>query len=53
VGYFLCRSSISVDQLLKPPPMAVSGETESSFFALSHNKRMHREDAGGDLGRAE
>jgi hypothetical protein len=33
--------------------VVASEETESSVFALSRNKRTHREDAGGDLGRAK
>jgi hypothetical protein len=53
MGYFLCKSPISIDQLQKPPPTAASEETESSVSALSHSKRTRREDAGGDLGHAE
>jgi hypothetical protein len=53
MGYFLCRSAISVDLLLKPPPMVASGETETLALDLSCSKRARKEDAGGDLGRAE
>jgi hypothetical protein len=53
MGYFLCRSPISIDQLLKPPPMVASEETKSLVFALSRSKRTRREDASGDLGRAK
>jgi hypothetical protein len=52
-GYFPRRSPISIDQPLKPPPMAASEETESSSFALSCSKRTRREDASGDLGHAK
>jgi hypothetical protein len=53
MGYFLCRSLISVDLLLKPPPMVASGEVETPALDLSCSKRVRREDAGGDLGRAK
>jgi hypothetical protein len=53
VGCFGCRSSISIDKLLKPLPAIASEETESLAFALSCSKRMRKEDAGGDLGHAE
>jgi hypothetical protein len=53
MGYFLCRSPISIDLLLKPPPVVASEETEPLALDLSCSKRMRREDAGGDLGRAE
>jgi hypothetical protein len=52
-GYFLCRSSISIEKLLKPLPVTVLEETESSSFALSRGKRTRKDDAGGSLGRAE
>jgi hypothetical protein len=53
MGYFLCRSPISVDLLLKPPPTVASGEVEAPALDLSCSKRARREDASGDLGRAE
>jgi hypothetical protein len=53
MGYFLCRSPISVDLLLKPPPMVASGEVETLALDLSCSKRARREDAGGDLCRAK
>jgi hypothetical protein len=53
VGYFLCRSPISVDLLLKPPLAVASEETEPPALDLSCSKRMHREDAGGNLGHAK
>jgi hypothetical protein len=49
MGCFLCRSPISVDLLLKPPPVVVSGETEILTLDLSCNKRVRREDTSGDL----
>jgi hypothetical protein len=52
-GYFPCRSPISIDQLLKSPLVVASRETDSSISAPSRSKRTHREDAGGDLGRAK
>jgi hypothetical protein len=52
-GYFLCRSPISVDLLLKPPPAIMLEEIKSPALDLSCSKRMRREDAGDDLGRAE
>jgi hypothetical protein len=52
MGCFLCRSSISVDLLLKPPPVVASGETGTLTLALSCNKRVHRKDASSDLGHA-
>jgi hypothetical protein len=52
MGYFLCRSPISVDLLTQSPPAVASGETKTSTPNLSCNKRVRREDAGGDLGRA-
>jgi hypothetical protein len=52
MGCFLCRSPISVDLLLKPPPVVALGETETSTPDLSCSKRVRREDADGDLGRA-
>jgi hypothetical protein len=45
MGYFLCRSPISVDLLMQPPPIVASGETETSTPDLSCNKRVRREDA--------
>jgi hypothetical protein len=53
MGYFLCRSPISIDLLLKPPPAVALGETETPTLDLSCSKRVRREDVGGDLGRAE
>jgi hypothetical protein len=53
MGYFLCRSPIFVYLLLKPPPTVASGETETPTLDLSCNKRVRREDASGDLGRAK
>jgi hypothetical protein len=53
MGCLLCRSPISIDLLLKPPPVVASGETGTSTLDLSCNKRTRREDASGDLGRAE
>jgi hypothetical protein len=53
MGYFLCRSPISVDLLLKPPLVVASEETEPPALDLSCSKRMRREDVGGDLGHAE
>jgi hypothetical protein len=50
MGYFLCRSPISVDLIMQPPPAVASGETETSTPDLSCNKRVHRKDTGGDLG---
>jgi hypothetical protein len=38
---------------MQPPPAVASGETETSTPDLPCNKRARREDAGGDLGRAE
>jgi hypothetical protein len=38
---------------LKPPPVVASEEIESSVLTLSCSKRTSREDAGGDLDRAE
>jgi hypothetical protein len=52
MGCFLCRSPISVDLLMQPPPAVASGETETSTLDLSCNKRVHREGTGGDLGCA-
>jgi hypothetical protein len=52
MGYFLCRSPISVDLSTRPPPVVASGETETSTPDLSCSKRMHREGTGGDLGCA-
>jgi hypothetical protein len=52
MGYFLCRSPISVDLLTQPPPAVASGETETSTPDFSCNKRVRREDASGDLGHA-
>jgi hypothetical protein len=37
---------------MQPPPAVASGETETSTPDLSHNKRVHREDASSDLSRA-
>jgi hypothetical protein len=48
--YFLCRSPISIDLLLKPPPTVVSGETETLTLDLSCSKRVRREDASSNLG---
>jgi hypothetical protein len=53
MGYFLCRSAISIDLLLKPPPTVASGEIEAPALDLSCSKRARREDAGGDLGCAK
>jgi hypothetical protein len=53
MGYFLCRSPISVDLLLKPPPAVASEETEPPALDLSCSKRMRKEDASGDLGCVE
>jgi hypothetical protein len=53
MGYFLCRYPIFVDLLLKPPPAVASEETEPLALDLSCSKRMRREDADGDLGRAD
>jgi hypothetical protein len=52
MGYFLCRSPISVDLLTQPPPTVASGETETLTPDLSRSKRVRREDASGDLRRA-
>jgi hypothetical protein len=52
MGCSLCRSPLSVDLLTQPPPAVASGETETSTPDLSCSKRVHREDAGGDLGCA-
>jgi hypothetical protein len=53
MGYFLCRSPISVDLLLKPPPAVASGETKTLTLDLLCSKRVHRKDAGGDQGHAK
>jgi hypothetical protein len=53
MGCFLCRSPISIDLLLKPPPTVASGEIETPALDLLCSKRARREDAGSDLGRAE
>jgi hypothetical protein len=37
---------------MQPPPAVASGETKISTPDLSCNKRVHREDASGDLGHA-
>jgi hypothetical protein len=52
MGYFLCRSPISIDLLMQPPPAVALGETETSTPDLSCNKRVRRKDTNGDLGRA-
>jgi hypothetical protein len=52
MGCLLCRSPISIDLLLQPPPTVASGETETSTPDLSCSKRVHRDDADGDLGCA-
>jgi hypothetical protein len=52
MGCSLCRSPISIDLLTQPSPTVASGETETSTPDLSCSKRVRREDAGGDLGRA-
>jgi hypothetical protein len=52
MGCSLCRSPLSVDLLTQPPPVVASGETKTSTPDLSCSKRVRREDAGGDLGRA-
>jgi hypothetical protein len=53
MGYFLCRSPISVDLLLKPPPTVASGEAETPTLDLLCSKRVRREDVSGDLGCTE
>jgi hypothetical protein len=50
MGYFLCRSPISVDLSMRPPPVVASGETETSTPDLSCSKRVRREGTSGDLG---
>jgi hypothetical protein len=52
MGYFLCRSPISVDLSMRPPPVVASGETETSTPNLSCSKRVRREGTGDDLGCA-
>jgi hypothetical protein len=47
MGYFLCRSPISVDLLLKPPPAVTSEETES----LAPRPLVQQEDAQGGCRR--
>jgi hypothetical protein len=37
---------------MQPPPVVAPGETETSTPDLSCSKRVHREDAGGNLGHA-
>jgi hypothetical protein len=53
MGCLLCRSPIPADLLLKPSPVVASGETGTSTRDLYCNKRARREDAIGNLGRAE
>jgi hypothetical protein len=53
VGRLLYRSPISIDLVTQPPPAPTSGEAVTSAPDLPCNKRAHREDAAGDLGRAE
>jgi hypothetical protein len=52
-GRLPCRPSIFIDKLLKPLPTTASEGTESLAFTPSPGKRMRREDASGNLGRAE
>jgi hypothetical protein len=53
VGCLLRRSPISIDLITQPPPASASGEAVTSTPDLPCNKKARREDAGGDLGRAE
>jgi hypothetical protein len=53
MGCLLCRSPISIDLITQPPPASASGEAVTSTPDLPCNKRVRREDAGDDLGRAE
>jgi hypothetical protein len=53
VGCFLCRSPLSIDLVTQHPPAPAFREAVTSAPDLPCNKRARREDAGGDLGRAE
>jgi hypothetical protein len=53
VGCLLCRSPLSTDLVTQPPPASASRAAVTSAPDLPCNKRARREDAGGDLGRAE
>jgi hypothetical protein len=52
MGYFPCRSPISIDLLTQPPPAMALGETETSTPDLLSRKRMHRGNTEDDLGCA-
>jgi hypothetical protein len=53
MGCLLYRSPVSIDLVTQPPPASASEEVVTSASNLPCNKRVRREDAGGDLGRTE
>jgi hypothetical protein len=53
VGHLLCRSPLSIDLVIQPPPAPASGGAVISAPDLSCNKRARREDTGSDSGRVE